>query len=55
MLSDNVFDENIILRHTGDFGANADDLVFEWWYRPEDGTEALTPDLQPAPSPNGSG
>ena len=51
VLSDNVFDENIILRHTGDFGANADDLVFEWWYRPEDGTEALTPDLQPAPSP----
>jgi hypothetical protein len=47
ILSDNVFDENIVLRHTGDFGANADDLVFEWWYRPEDGTSALTPDLQP--------
>ncbi|HEU0009818.1 MAG TPA: hypothetical protein VFT34_08390, partial [Verrucomicrobiae bacterium] len=51
ILSDNVFDENIVLRHTGDFGANADDLVFEWWYRPEDGTSALTPDLQPAPNP----
>lgn len=45
VLSNNVFDENIILRHTGDFGANADDLVFEWWYRVEDGTEALPPDL----------
>src|SRR6185503_13767435 len=51
ILSDNVFDENIVLRHTGDFGANADDLVFEWWYRPEDGTSARTPDLQPAPNP----
>ncbi len=51
ILSDNVFDENIILRHTGDFGGNADDLVFEWWYRPEDGTTALTPDRQPIPSP----
>jgi len=47
ILSDNVFDENIILRHTGDFGANADDLVFEWWYRPEDGTDARPPDVEP--------
>ncbi|MBK1791224.1 hypothetical protein [Persicirhabdus sediminis] len=44
VLSDNVFDENIILRHTGDFGAAPDDLVFDWWYRVEDGTEALPPD-----------
>lgn len=51
ILSANVFDENITLRHTADFGGNADDLVFEWWYRPEDGTEALPPDRQPAPSP----
>lgn len=51
ILSDNVFDENIVLRHTADFGGNADDLVFEWWYRPEDGTEALPPDRQAAPSP----
>lgn len=51
ILSDNVFDENIILRHTGDFGGNADDLVFEWWYRAEDGTEALVPDRQPSPTP----
>ncbi|MCX6896823.1 MAG: hypothetical protein NTZ16_15305 [Verrucomicrobia bacterium] len=51
ILSDNVFDENIILRHTADFGGNADDLVFEWWYRPEDGTEALPPDRQPTPTP----
>ncbi len=51
IFSDNVFDENIVLRHTGDFGGNAESLVFEWWYRPEDGTEALPPDREPSPSP----
>ncbi|HSP43453.1 MAG TPA: hypothetical protein VLO11_11325, partial [Luteolibacter sp.] len=52
VLSNNVFDENIILRHTGDFGANPDDLVFDWWYRVEDGTQALPPDAIPAGQPN---
>lgn len=51
ILSANALDENITLRHTADFGGNADDLVFEWWYRPEDGTTALPPDRQPSPSP----
>jgi hypothetical protein len=50
ILSDNVFDENIVLRHTADFGGNADELVFEWWYRPEDGTTATTPD-RASPNP----
>jgi hypothetical protein len=53
ILSDNVFDENINLRSTGDFGANADDLVFEWWYRPDDGSlNVPPPDLIPAGQPN---
>lgn len=43
VLSDNVFDENVVMRHTGDFGANADDLVFEWWYRPDDGSLNVLP------------
>jgi len=43
VLSDNVFDENIVLRHQGDFGANADKLVFEWWYRPDDGSLNVPP------------
>ncbi len=43
ILSDNVFDENVVLRHTGDFGANSDDLVFEWWYRPDDGSLNVMP------------
>ncbi len=41
--SDNVFDENVVLRHTGDFGANGDDLVYEWWYRPDDGALNVPP------------
>ncbi|WP_372845527.1 hypothetical protein, partial [Pontiella sp.] len=43
VLSDNVFDENVVLRHQGDFGANADDLFFEWWYRPDDGSLDVPP------------
>lgn len=43
VLSDNVFDENVVMRHTGDFGANSDDLVFEWWYRPDDGSLNVMP------------
>lgn len=51
--SDNVFDENIVLRQTGDFGANADDLYFEWWYRPDDGSlNVPPPDLIPAGQTN---
>ncbi len=53
VLSDNVFDENMVLRHTGDFGANADELVFEWWYRPDDGSvDVPPPNLIPAGQPN---
>lgn len=43
VLSANVFDENVVLRHSGDFGANADDLVYEWWYRPDDGSLDMPP------------
>ncbi len=53
ILSDNVFDENIVLRSTGDFGANADELTFEWWYRPDDGSLSVPPpDLIPAGQTN---
>ena len=34
---DNVFDEKITVRHTGDFGSDVDSLYFEWRYREEDG------------------
>lgn len=41
--TDNVFSEQLTLRHTGDFGANADDIVYQWFYREEDGNEAPLP------------
>ena len=43
--SDNVFDEKITLRHSADFGANADDLIFQWRYRESDGIDQATPDI----------
>lgn len=53
ILSDNVFDENVVLRHTGDFGANPKDLYFEWYYRPDDGSiNVPPPDLIPAGTTN---
>ncbi|MBF0452495.1 MAG: hypothetical protein HQK75_17460, partial [Candidatus Magnetomorum sp.] len=47
VFSENVFDEKISLRHTADFGANPNDLIFQWWYREEDATEQPTPDIIP--------
>jgi hypothetical protein len=53
VLSENVFDENLVLRHQGDFGAHADDLFFEWWYRPDDGSlNVPPPDLLKPGQPN---
>jgi hypothetical protein len=34
----NVFSEKISVRHSSDFGAEPERLVFEWWYKPDDGT-----------------
>ena len=53
VFSDNVFDENVVLRHTGDFGANADDLVYEWWYRPDDGALNVPPPFKVDPQSAG--
>ena len=47
---ENVFDEKITLRHSGDFGGNVGDLVFQWYYREEDGSVANPPGVaQPSP------
>ena len=43
IFSSNVFDEKIALRHTGDFGGDANDLIFEWRYRETDTTKPNTP------------
>lgn len=41
------FDEKITLRHSADFGGNAADLDFEWYYRPDDGKTFPPPDTAP--------
>jgi hypothetical protein len=33
--SDNVFDERVTLRHSGDFGGDPSSLDFEWYYKPD--------------------
>ena len=35
--SDNVFDEQLVLRHSGDFGGDPSRFTFEWEYSPDDG------------------
>ncbi len=45
---ENIFDEQIVLRHSGDFGANPDILEFEWFFHAdEDGTPPM-----PLPDPD---
>lgn len=48
ILSDNIFEEKITMRHTGDFGGNGDDIVYQWFYREEDGTADSAAGLPPA-------
>lgn len=45
---ENIFDEQIVLRHSGDFGGNPDALEFEWFFHPDsDGTPP-----EPLPNPD---
>lgn len=47
--SDNVFDEQLTLRHSGDFAGQADEIEFEWYFHPDvDGTPPT-----PLPDPEG--
>ena len=39
----NPFDEKLTLRHSGDFGANAETLIFEWYYKSDDGAVVAPP------------
>ncbi len=47
VLPDNAFDEKVVMRHTADFGANQDSLVFQWWYREDDGEDQPPPEYAP--------
>lgn len=45
--SENVFDEQLTLRHSGDFAGNGDAIEFEWYFHPDlDGTPP-----EPLPDP----
>ncbi len=45
VLPDNAFDEKVTLRHTADFGANPEELYFQWWYHEDDGEDYPPPYL----------
>ncbi|MBL0040731.1 MAG: hypothetical protein IPP28_06715 [Xanthomonadales bacterium] len=45
---DNIFDEQLVLRHSGDFGGNPDALEFEWFYHPDGGEGPPMPLPDPA-------
>jgi hypothetical protein len=41
--SDNIFEEKLTLRHTGDFAGDPDNISFEWWYQPDDAGQPAAP------------
>ncbi|WP_099019480.1 hypothetical protein [Marinicella litoralis] len=45
---ENIFDEQIVLRHSGDFGGNPDALEFEWFFHPDD--DGTPPEPLPNPA-----
>ena len=48
--SDNLFDEKLTIRHTGDFGGQPDNFTFDWWIAAVDDT-AVSPTLAPPSYP----
>jgi len=48
--SDNLFDEKLTLRHTGDFGGLPDDFTFEWYIAEVDDT-GVSPSVLPSAYP----
>ena len=48
--SDNLFDEKLTIRHTGDFGGRPDNFTFDWWIAAVDDT-AVSPVLAPPSYP----
>ena len=46
--SDNLFDEKLTLRHTGDFGGRPDNFEFEWWIAAVDDTGVSPTELPPS-------
>ncbi|MBP8291854.1 MAG: PKD domain-containing protein, partial [Caldilineaceae bacterium] len=48
--SDNIFDEKLTLRHTGDFGGRPENFTFDWYIAPVDDT-AVSPTAAPPAYP----
>ena len=48
--SDNLFDEKLTLRHTGDFGGRPENFTFDWYIAPVDDT-AVSPTATPPAYP----
>ena len=46
--SDNLFDEKLTLRHTGDFGGRPDNFDFDWYIAPVDDTGVSPAELPPS-------
>lgn len=44
---ENVFDEQLVLRHSGDFGGNVDAVEFEWFFKPD--ANGVPPTVLPSP------
>ncbi|MDT8437620.1 MAG: hypothetical protein RQ729_01270 [Wenzhouxiangellaceae bacterium] len=44
---ENIFDEQLVLRHSGDFGGNPDALDFQWFFQPD--STGRPPELPPNP------
>ncbi|MEP7705717.1 hypothetical protein [Paraglaciecola sp. 25GB23A] len=45
--SDNVFEESLTLRHTGDFAGDPDNINFQWYYQPDTNGQPAAPDDTP--------
>ncbi len=45
---DNIFDEQLVLRHSGDFGGDPDKLAFEWYFHPDANGEPPMPVPDPS-------
>ncbi len=41
--SDNIFEEALTLRHTGDFAGDPDEIAFSWYYQPDTSGQPFAP------------
>ncbi len=49
--SDNIFEEALTLRHSGDFAGDPDLIDFQWYYQPDMSGQPAAPTAEPPTSP----